>query len=88
MAGSYYFVKNNPNIKEANFFLPERPSFGQFVAHKAITTPIVAQNVEAGQMTIMNSVITIVVLHNWYLYTTTPECPPNFYHDTGERVPC
>ena len=39
-------------------------------------------------MTIMNSVITIVVLHNWYLYTSTPECPPNFYHDTGERVPC
>ena len=87
MAGSYYFVKNNPNIKEANFFLPERPSFGQFVLHKSITTPIVAQNVEAGQMTVMNAAITFVVLKNIHTYQSTPKCAPNFMVD-GSRIPC
>tara|TARA_Y100000114_G_scaffold29241_1_gene24988 strand:+ start:1403 stop:1741 length:339 start_codon:yes stop_codon:yes gene_type:complete len=87
MTGSYYFTRNNPNIKEANPFLPKKPSAGQFILHKAITTPVVAQNVEAGQMTIMNAAITLVVLKNIHTYQSTPKCAPNFMVD-GSRVPC
>ena len=67
MAGSYYFIKNNPNISEGNFLLPDKPSAAQFILHKAITVPLVEQNVESGQMVIMNSILTLVVLNNWYL---------------------
>ena len=50
-----------------------RPAFSaaEFVAHKALTVPLVSQNVEEGQMVIMNSILTAVVLRNWYLYNTT-----------------
>ena len=34
MAGSYYFIKNNPNIKEGNFLLPDKPSAAEFILHK------------------------------------------------------
>jgi len=85
MAGSYYFIKNNPNIKEGNFLLPERPSAAEFILHKSLTVPIVSQNAEAGQMAIMNAAITAVVLRNIYLYQTTPsEC--NNFHVDGSRI--
>jgi len=85
MAGSYYFIKNNPNIKEGNFLLPEKPSAAEFIVHKSVTVPLVAQNSEAGQMLIMNSVLTLVVLRNLYLYETTPsEC--NNFHVNGSRI--
>ena len=89
MAGSYYFIKNHPNIKEGNFLLPERPSIAEFILHKGITVPLVAANVEEGQMIIMNSILTFVVIRNWYLYETTSQnmCPPNFHVD-GYRMPC
>ena len=87
MAGSYYFIKNNPNIKEGNFLLPERPSPAEFIIHKGITVPLVAQNAESTQMTIMNSLLTIVVLRNWYLFNTTTTCRANFHVD-GHRMPC
>ena len=85
MAGSYYFIKNNDNIKEGNFLLPERPSAAEFIAHKALTVPLVAQNSEAGQMAIMNAAITAVVLRNIYLYQTTPSGCNNFHVD-GYRI--
>jgi len=88
-AGSYYFIKNNPNLKEGNFLLPERPSMAEFILHKGITVPLVSQNSEAGQMVIMNSIITFVVLRNWYLYETTPKsCVSNNFHVDGYRMPC
>ena len=87
MAGSYYFIKNNPNIKEGNFLLPDKPSPSQFIIHKGVTVPFVAQNVDTHQMVIMNSILTAVVLQNWYLYNTTPECVVNFHVD-GHRMPC
>ena len=85
MAGSYYFIKNNPNISEANFLLPDKPSAAQFILHKGITTPFVAQNVDTHQMVIMNSILTLVILNNWYLYETTSNKCANFHID-GHRV--
>ena len=87
MAGSYHFTHNNPNIKESNWFLPEKPSAAEFILHKSITMPFVAQNTESGQMLIMNSILTFVVIRNYHLYNTTPKCTPNFRFD-GSRVPC
>ena len=84
---SYYFIRNNPNIKEGNPLLPDHPSAAEFVAHKALTVPLVSQNVESGQMVIMNSILTAVVLRNWYLYNTTSKCEANFHVD-GYRMPC
>ena len=41
----------------------------EFIIHKGITVPIVAQNVDAHQMVIMNSLLTMVVLRIG-IYTT------------------
>ncbi len=87
MAHSYYAISNNPNVKEGNPLLPDRPSLAQFMLHKAITVPLVADNVESGQMTIMNTIVTLIVINNMRLYIDTPECDINFYYD-GRRVPC
>ena len=89
MAGSYYFIKNNPNLKEGNFLLPERPSVAEFILHKGILVPTIAQNSEEGQMVIMNGILTIVVLRNLYLYETTSKaCLSNNFHVDGYRMPC
>ena len=85
MAGSYYFIKNNPNISEGNFLLPDKPSAAQFILHKGITVPIVAQNAESGQMVIMNTILTLVNLNNLYLYQTTSSKCNNFHVD-GYRI--
>ena len=87
MAHSYYSISNHPYLKEGNFLLPEKPSAAQFILHKGITVPLVGSNVEAGQMTVINTMITVVVLRNMYLYQHIPKCPVNFYNDGG-RVPC
>ena len=86
MSMSYYFINNNPNIREGNFLLPDRPSAAEFIIHKGITTPIVAQNVDAHQMVIMNSLLTMVVLRNWYLYNTTSKCDTFNFHVDGYCV--
>ena len=36
MSMSYYFIKNNPNIREGNFLLPDRPSPLKFIIHKMV----------------------------------------------------
>ena len=86
MTGSYYFIKNNPNIKEGNFLLPEKPSAAEFILHKSITTPFVAQNVDTHQMVVMNSILTMVVIRNFYLYKTTSPCPSMNFHVDGYCV--
>ena len=86
MSMSYYFINNNPNIREGNFLLPDRPSAAEFIIHKGITVPIVAQNVDAHQMVIMNSLLTMVVLRNWYLYNTTSKCDTFNFHVDGYCV--
>ena len=74
MGGSYYYTRNHPNVKEGNFLLPDKPSAAQFILQKGLTAPVIAQNAERGQMTIMNTILTIVVLKNHYLYETTSKC--------------
>jgi len=74
MSGSYYYTRNHPNVKEGNFLLPDKPSAAQFILQKGLTAPVIAQNAERGQMTIMNTILTIVVLKNHYLYETTSKC--------------
>ena len=86
MSMSYYFINNNPNIREGNFLLPDRPSAAEFILHKGITVPIVAQNVDAHQMVIMNSLLTMVVIRNWYLYNTTSKCDSFNFHVDGYCV--
>ena len=71
MAHSYYAISNNPYVKEGNPLLPDRPSLAQFILHKGITVPLVADNVESGQMTIINGIITLVVINNMRLYVDT-----------------
>jgi len=87
MAHSYYSISNHPYLKEGNPLLPERPSAAQFILHKGITVPLVGHNVERGQMAIINTMITVVVLRNMYMYQHVPKCPVNFYYHGG-RVPC
>ena len=87
MTGSYYFIKNNPNIREGNFLLPDNPSAAEFILHKSILSPFVAQNVDTHQMVIMNSILTMVVLRNIYLYKTTSDCLSNNFHVDGYCVP-
>ena len=87
MAHTYYSISNHPHLKEGNPLLPKRPSLAQLVLHKGITVPLVGQNVEAGQMTIINTMVTVVVLNNFRLYATTPKGCIN-YHVDGYMVPC
>jgi len=92
MAHSYHSISNHPYLKEGNFLLPEKPSAAQFILHKGITVPLVSHNVEAGQMTMINAMITAVVLRNIYLYKTTTKCNygsagPN-YHVDGYIINC
>ena len=87
MAHSYYAISNHPHLREGNPLLPRKPSAAQFILHKGITVPLIGDNVEAGQMAILNAMITLTVLRNIYLYENTPKCPTNFYY-YGGRIPC
>jgi len=89
MSLSYHYINNHANIKEANPLLPDRPSLSQFLLQKGVTAPVIAQNMESGQIVIINVLLTGIVLRNHYLYETTPkDCISNNFHVDGHMMPC
>lgn len=89
MSTSYYMTSNHPHIKEANFLLPEKPTAAEFIIHKSVLSPIIAANLEEGQMILTNWLLAGVILRNFYLYETTCRNMPNYHHITGQNInPC
>lgn len=89
MGMSHYYVHNHPNIKEGNPVLPEKPNAGQFILQKTLTAPVIAANSTRNDMTWFNTILTIVVLRNHYLYNTTSRCVgPANYHVDGYNINC
>ena len=89
MSTSWYMTNNHPQIKEANFLLPEKPTAAEFLIHKSVTAPLAAANLEEGQMVIVNWALGFVILHNLYLYNNTCRHSANYHDITGQRInPC
>ena len=86
MTTSYHMTSTNPNIKESNFLLAEKPTAAEFLLHKSVTTPLAAANLEEGQIVVVNWFIAAVILKNIYLYNTTCKTLPNYHHITGENL--
>ena len=87
MTTSYHMTNNHPNIKEANFLLPEKPTAAEFLIHKSVTAPFAAANLEEGQMVLVNWLLAGVILRNLYLYETTCRQKAN-YDITGRNINC
>ena len=87
MSTSYHMTSTHPNIKEANFLLPEKPTAAEFLLHKSVLTPIAAANLEEGQMVLVNWILAGVILRNFYLYETTCRQGAN-YDITGRNISC
>jgi len=89
VTSSYYMTKNHPNIKEANFLLPDKPSAAEFLLQKSITTSIIGANLEDSQVVLVNWVLVGVLLKNLYIYNTACKTLPNYHHVTGQNLnPC
>ena len=89
MSTSYYMTSNHPHVKEANFLLPEKPTAAEFIIHKSVLSPIIAANLEEGQMILTNWLLAGVIIRNIYLYETTSRCAGfNYHHVTGVNVAC
>ena len=59
-------LNNRDSIKEGNMFLGEQPSNQALITNKLLVIPIY-QNMEQGQIVAMNTLTSIVVLHNFYV---------------------
>jgi len=89
VTSSYYMTKNHPNIKEANFLLPDKPSATEFLLQKSITSSIIGANLEDSQVVLFNWVLAGVILKNLYVYNTACRTMPNYHHVTGQNLnPC
>lgn len=74
MSMSYYYVHDHPNIGEGNPLLPKKPNAGEFLLQKTLTAPVLAANANYNDITFYNTILTLVVLRNHYLYNTTSRC--------------
>tara|TARA_B100001287_G_C22487353_1_gene437303 strand:+ start:86 stop:556 length:471 start_codon:yes stop_codon:yes gene_type:complete len=61
-------LNNRDNIKEGNVFLSNNPSNRALISNKLLTIPIY-QNMNQGQVVVMNHIIGVVVIHNMYVIT-------------------
>lgn len=77
----------NPNTKEANPFLGERPHLDNLLIHKIVVAGIVGQNLDTHGYVWMNFALTGAVVRNQYINNTTSWCPNNI-HMNGYRMPC
>ena len=77
----------NPNTKEANPFLGERPHLDNLLIHKIVVAGIVGQNLDTNGYVLMNLALTGAVVRNQYINNTTSWCPNNI-HMNGYRMPC
>ena len=59
-------LNNRDNVKEGNMFLSENPSNRALIANKLLTIPIY-QNMNEGQVVVMNHIIGGVILHNLFV---------------------
>ena len=92
MGLSYHYVHKNSNIYEANPLLPKKPSAAEFILHKGMLVPTIAQNSEAGNIRFLNIVLTLVVIRNHHIFNTSPTCingPGGAnYHVDGYNINC
>ena len=89
MAMSYHYVHNHPNIYEANPLLPHKPELEEFILQKGIISPIVAQNFESSQIRTINILLTLVIIRNHHIYTSSPVCIGGAnYHVDGTNLGC
>tara|TARA_Y100001937_G_scaffold3703_1_gene4989 strand:+ start:1056 stop:1496 length:441 start_codon:yes stop_codon:yes gene_type:complete len=77
----------NPNTKEANPFLGERPHLDNLLIHKLVFAGLAGQNLDTYGYTWMNFALTGTVIRNHHLNNTTSWCPNNIHVD-GHRMPC
>ena len=61
-------LNNRDNIKEGNVFLSNNPSNRALISNKLLTIPIY-QNMNQGQVVVMNHIIGVVVILNMYVIT-------------------
>ena len=59
-------LNNRDNIKEGNIFLSNNPSNRALITNKLLTIPIY-QNMNQGQVVVMNHIIGTVIVHNMYV---------------------
>jgi len=67
---SIYAINNRNNLVESNFILGKRPEEWEFIAQKLTLVPIAHSNIEAEELTILNTILTAVVARNIYLINT------------------
>jgi len=77
----------NPNTKEANPFLGERPHLDNLLIHKLVFAGVAGQNLDTYGYTWMNFALTGTVIRNHHINNTTSWCPYNIHVD-GYRMPC
>ena len=77
----------NPNTKEANPFLGERPHLDNLLIHKLVFAGVAGQNLDTYGYTWMNFALTGTVVRNYHINNTTSWCPYNIHVD-GYRMPC
>ena len=61
-------LNNRDNIKEGNIFLSNNPSNRALITNKLLTIPIY-QNMNQGQIVVMNHILGAVIVHNVYIIT-------------------
>ena len=59
-------LNNRENIKEGNIFLNNNPSNRALITNKLLTIPIY-QNMNQGQIVVMNHILGTVIVHNAYI---------------------
>ena len=69
LAITYHGLKDYPQIKEGNALLGENPSLRKMLLHKAIITPLVEQNFNEYQMTVINGALGLALVNNTYVMT-------------------
>ena len=67
LAITYHGLKSYPQIKEGNALLGENPSLRKMLLHKAIITPLVEQNFNEYQMTVINGALGLALVNNTYV---------------------
>ena len=70
VGSSIYAINNRNNLVESNFILGERPEEWEFIALKSTLLPIAHSNLEAEELTVLNTVLTAIVARNLYLINT------------------
>lgn len=61
-------LKKCTSCKELNPLLPEQPELSELLLHKAIVAGFLANHSSKKQLTLLNGVMAVAVIHNYELY--------------------